>query len=131
RHQVKLLPIDTNKSGWMCRREDGGVRLGLRFVRGLPATAGQAIEAAQPFTSPDDLARRCRLRDDQLTKLADAGALAAFGMTRREAMWQAARAARDAGELFTATSALRPRRAGEKVPQAAEGDSHRDGHDPS
>jgi error-prone DNA polymerase len=101
RHRVKVLPIDINKSGWMCRWEDGGVRLGFRFVRGLRAAAGQAIEAAQPFTSPDDLARRCRLRDDQLTKLADAGALSAFGMTRREAMWQAARAARDAGELFT------------------------------
>ena len=101
RHGVKVLPIDVNKSGWGCRWEDGGVRLGLRFVRGLRGTAGEAIEAAQPFTSPDELARRCRLRDDQLTKIADAGALAAFGLTRREAMWQAARAARDAGELFT------------------------------
>ncbi|HJW93504.1 MAG TPA: DNA polymerase III subunit alpha [Thermoanaerobaculia bacterium] len=100
RHGVKVLPIDVNKSGWMCRWEHGGVRMGLRYVRGLRATAGQAIEAGQPFTSADELARRCRLRDDQLTKLADAGALAAFGHTRREAMWQAARAARDAGELF-------------------------------
>jgi error-prone DNA polymerase len=69
----------------------------MRFVRGLRAAAGQKVEGAQPFTSIDDLARRCRLRDDQLTKLADAGALASHGLTRRAAMWQAARVARDAG----------------------------------
>jgi len=100
RHGVKVLPIDVNRSGWMCRWEDGGVRLGMRFVRGLRATAGQKVEDAQPFTSIDDLARRCRLRDDQMTKLADAGALASHGLTRRAAMWQAARVARDSGELF-------------------------------
>jgi len=100
RHGVKVLPIDVNRSGWMCRWEDGGVRLGMRFVRGLRATAGEAVEKAQPFTSVDDLARRCRLRDDQMTKLADAGALASHGLTRRAAMWQAARVARDSGELF-------------------------------
>jgi error-prone DNA polymerase len=100
RHGVKVLPIDVNRSGWNCRWEDGGVRLGMRFVRGLRATAGETVERAQPFASVDDLARRCRLRDDQLTKLADAGALASHGLTRRAAMWQAARAARDSGELF-------------------------------
>jgi error-prone DNA polymerase len=78
----------------------GGVRLGLRFVKGLREAAGRSIESAQTFTSVDDMARRCRLRDDQLTKLADSGALASLGLTRRAAMWQAARAARDSGELF-------------------------------
>jgi error-prone DNA polymerase len=104
RHGVKVLPVDVNHSGWMCRWENGGVRLGLRFVRGLRETSGRAIEAAQKngFTSADDLARRARLRDDQLTKLAYAGALASFGLTRRAALWQAAIAARDAGPLFEA-----------------------------
>jgi error-prone DNA polymerase len=40
------------------------------------------------------------LRDDQLTKLAFSGALASLGLTRRGALWQAARAARNPGELF-------------------------------
>ncbi|HUR79207.1 MAG TPA: OB-fold nucleic acid binding domain-containing protein, partial [Thermoanaerobaculia bacterium] len=100
RHDVKVLPVDVNLSGWQCRWEKGAVRLGLRFVKGLRAESGLRIEAAQPFASTDDLARRARLRDDQLTKLAYAGALASFGMTRRAALWQAAEAARDAGELF-------------------------------
>ncbi|MGZ5447638.1 MAG: error-prone DNA polymerase [Thermoanaerobaculia bacterium] len=100
RRGVKVLPVDVNRSGWQCRWENGAVRLGLRFVKGLRAESGQRVEAGQPYVSADDLARHARLRDDQLTKLAYAGALASFGMTRRAALWQAAEAARDAGELF-------------------------------
>ena len=100
RHGVKVLPVDVNLSGWKCRWENGAVRLGLRFVKGLRADSGLRVEAAQPFLSTDDLARRAHLRDDQLTRLAYAGALSSFGMTRRAALWQAAEAARDAGELF-------------------------------
>ncbi|PYQ29622.1 MAG: error-prone DNA polymerase [Acidobacteria bacterium] len=100
RHGVKVLPVDVNQSGWMCRWEDGAVRLGMRFVKGLRAESGLRVEAAQPFRAADDLARRAKLRDDQLTKLAYAGALASFGMTRRAALWQASYAARNAGEMF-------------------------------
>ncbi len=108
RHGVEVRPIDVNESGWKCRWEDHAVRLGLRYVKGLREGSGRAIEAARavsagaerPFTSIDDLALRARLRDDQLNKLAHAGALATFGLTRRGALWQAARASRDAGELF-------------------------------
>ncbi|HEX7192395.1 MAG TPA: DNA polymerase III subunit alpha, partial [Thermoanaerobaculia bacterium] len=35
RHGIQVFPIDINHSGWMCRWENGGVRLGLRFVKGL------------------------------------------------------------------------------------------------
>jgi error-prone DNA polymerase len=101
RHGVKVLPVDVNQSGWNCRWENGGVRMGLRYVKGLRAGSGARVEAAQPFASVDDLARRAALRDDQLTKLAYSGALASFGMTRRGALWQAAYAAKDAGELFS------------------------------
>jgi error-prone DNA polymerase len=100
RHGVKVLPVDVNKSGWQCRWEDGAVRLGMRFVKGLRADSGMRVQEMQPFATVDELARRARLRDDQLAKLAYAGALASFGMTRRAALWQAAQAARDAGELF-------------------------------
>ncbi len=100
RHGVTVLPVDVNHSGWKCRWENGAVRLGMRFVKGLREVSGKAIEAAQPFTSTDDLAFRCKLRDDQLTKLAYAGALASLGLRRRAALWQAAEAARPAGELF-------------------------------
>jgi len=100
RHDTKVWPIDANHSGWMCRWEKRGVRLGLRFLKGLREATAKKIEASQPFTSVEDLACRCRLRDDQLTKLAYAGALGSLGLSRRGALWQAAKAAKPAGELF-------------------------------
>src|SRR6266576_2681108 len=50
RHDVRVLPVDVNHSGWRCRWEDGAVRLGLRFVKGLREQAGKAIESVGPFT---------------------------------------------------------------------------------
>src|ERR1700731_3315922 len=47
RHGVQVLPVDVNQSGWACRWEDGGVRLGMRFVHGLRETSGRSIETAQ------------------------------------------------------------------------------------
>jgi len=100
RHGVTVLPIDVNHSGWHCRWERGAVRLGMKFVKGLRETAARSIEASSPFRNADDLARRAMLRDDQLTKLAFAGALASLGLKRRASLWQAAQAAKAAGELF-------------------------------
>jgi error-prone DNA polymerase len=113
RHAVKVLPVDVNASGWNCRWEGGAVRLGFKFVRGLRAESALRVEAAQPFTSPDDLAQRARLRDDQLTKLAYAGAMASFGLTRRAALWQASYAAKHAGELFEEPEGLSSRASSE------------------
>jgi error-prone DNA polymerase len=114
RHNVKVLPVDVNQSGWKCRWENGAVRLGLRFVKGLRAESGLRVEAAQSYASVDDLARRASLRDDQLTKLAYAGTLASFGMTRRAALWQAAYAAKETGELFASSQSPLPAH-GERV----------------
>jgi len=100
RHGVTVLPIDVNHSGWHCRWEHGAVRLGMKYVKGLRETAARSIEASSPFRNADDLARRAMLRDDQLTKLAFAGALASLGLKRRASLWQAAQAAKAAGELF-------------------------------
>jgi error-prone DNA polymerase len=106
RHGVEVRPIDVNHSGWRCRWEEGGngaARLGLRFVKGLRKEAGETIEWAQErraFSSAEDLVRRCRLRREELDVLAEVGALASLGSTRRGALWQVARASRPAGPLF-------------------------------
>ncbi len=102
-HGTRTRPVDVSRSGWMCRWEEGTVRLGMRFIKGLRQGTGESIEreqAAAPFRSVDDLARRCRLRPDELDRLAHAGALSAFGRTRRAALWQVAKVAREAGPLF-------------------------------
>jgi error-prone DNA polymerase len=55
----------------------------------------------QRFSSVDDLVARSGLRRDELVTLADIGALNSLGYDRRSALWQAERAVRPAGELFT------------------------------
>jgi error-prone DNA polymerase len=102
RHGTDVFPIDVAHSGWKCRWERKGVRLGLRFVLGLAEAAGKRIEEeqARPFEDAGDLARRARLRPGELTLLAQAGALACFGKTRREALWQVAKVGRPAGPLL-------------------------------
>ncbi|MGE3273919.1 MAG: DNA polymerase III subunit alpha [Vicinamibacterales bacterium] len=52
------------------------------------------------FASLEDLVARAGLRRDEVTRLAEIGALNAFGHDRRAALWQAERIARPAGELF-------------------------------
>jgi error-prone DNA polymerase len=52
------------------------------------------------FRSIEDVAQRTGLRRDELTTLADIGALNAFTNERRSALWQVERAVRPAGEMF-------------------------------
>ncbi|MCC7243445.1 MAG: error-prone DNA polymerase, partial [Acidobacteria bacterium] len=59
--------------------------------------------ARMRFRSIDDLVRMTGLRRDEVTALAEIGALNSFGMDRRSALWQAERAARPSGELFEAS----------------------------
>ncbi len=79
-------------------RRDGAfaVRLGLSEMRGVDEQAATRIVAAReagPFTSLADLARRADLDRAQLEALATAGACEGLGVTRREALWDAAPAA--------------------------------------
>jgi len=112
RHGLRVLPIDVMRSSWRCTLEEVesrklrvessgggqkgaafGLRLGLRYVTGLREEAGSRIKAERAraaFNSVADVAARGALRDNELQTLAHLGAFAAFGLTRREALWQAA-----------------------------------------
>jgi error-prone DNA polymerase len=59
-----------------------------------------ALQPAGRFRSIEDVAQRTGLRRDELTTLADIGALNAFTHERRSALWQVERAVRPAGEMF-------------------------------
>jgi error-prone DNA polymerase len=106
RHGVRFAPIDVQISRWDCVvQDDGAIRMGLRYVRGLREDRGRAIEIAPPaggvrFGSIDELAVRARLHQNELRTLADVGALASLGGDRRSALWQAERAGRPAGPLL-------------------------------
>ena len=54
------------------------------------------------FRSIEDVVQRTGLRRDELTTLADVGALNAFTNERRSALWQVERAVRPSGELYAA-----------------------------
>jgi error-prone DNA polymerase len=120
RRGVRFAPIDVQVSDWPCRVEpDGGIRLGLMYVKGLREEAGRRIAQARlrtsdkssslglgpsalglRFSSIDDLVHRAALRQDEARTLAEIGALASFGGDRRSALWQAERAGRPAGPLL-------------------------------
>ena len=96
-HNVEVLPIDVNVSGWDCTLEmppaagPPQLRLGLRLVRGLSSKAGQQIVAARstPYSSVADLAARARLGRGETQRLAEADAFGSLELNRRAALWQA------------------------------------------
>ncbi len=76
-------------------RRDGAfsVRLGLAEIRGIDTHTAERIVAAHqaaPFAGLADLARRADLDRAALEALATAGACESLGITRREALWDAA-----------------------------------------
>jgi len=90
KHQVAVLAVDVNRSDWDCTIENGGIRLGLRMISGLPPAGAEAISQARkegPFRSITDLVRRTRLPASQIERLADADALASVKGSRRDALW--------------------------------------------
>jgi error-prone DNA polymerase len=114
RHGLKVLPIDVMKSEWDCilepvsgfefpvlsntaaaipansKPETGnskpGMRLGLRYARGLREETAQALireRERTPFASIHELVRRVpELRKDELNTLAGIGALNSAGNSR-------------------------------------------------
>jgi error-prone DNA polymerase len=107
RHGVEVRPIDVTRSDWRCTIEKSGaslaLRMGLKYVTGLREETGMRVErerGVRPFGSIADMARRTIPNRRELDTLAYAGALSAFGKTRREALWQASAIERDAGSLF-------------------------------
>jgi error-prone DNA polymerase len=104
RHGVACLPVDVTCSQWDCSLEDNNsgttaVRLGLKYLRGLRAEVAQRLVAARPFSSLGDLCRRVELNASERATLAEVGAFAALGGTRRQVMWQLEAFGRS-GELF-------------------------------
>jgi error-prone DNA polymerase len=73
------------------------VRIGLRYVKGLPETTARRILDArteQAFASIDDVVRRAKLDDGATARLAESGAFAPFEKNRRGALWAGKGAAR-------------------------------------
>jgi error-prone DNA polymerase len=119
RHGVAALPIDVTHSNWKCTIASSlahanamphhALRLGFNYVAGLRVEVGLRIECERahcPFESIADFTARVAPNKRELDALAYAGAFAAFGLTRREALWQAAAAERDPQSLFAGIEAI-------------------------
>jgi error-prone DNA polymerase len=90
RHGVAVRGVDVNASRADADIEpDGGVRLGISYVRTLSKATAALIEAGRPYASMADLVRRVPLKEPQIEALATAGAFGCFGLDRRGALWAA------------------------------------------
>ncbi len=94
-HGVDVRPICINASYWdnMMEPDDKGglaLRLGFRQIKGLSEEDATWITAARGngYLSVRDVWRKAGLGPDILTRLAEAGAFAATGHSRREALWE-------------------------------------------
>ena len=110
RHGIRTLPIDVQVSGWLCNLTSEteqetvklSVRLGLRQVHGLRETVGRRIAqeaAVRRFESLTDFHARVDTSEAERATLAEVGAFASLGGTRRQAIWQVEALGRS-GPLF-------------------------------
>ncbi|MEI4272465.1 error-prone DNA polymerase [Klenkia sp. LSe6-5] len=95
------------------RLDEGfAVRLGLAGVRTIGPDVAERVVAARddggPFTSMADLVLRTGLSTAQLEALATAGAFDPLGISRRQALWEAGRAARESADLLAGTAGEEP-----------------------
>ncbi len=103
---IAMLGLDVNTSQARCEVQDGGVRLGLGYIKDVAAADVQRLvaerERSGPFASLEDLAARAGVRRRTLEQLAWSGACDSLitgsaslggstslsGQDRRAALWQ-------------------------------------------
>ena len=107
RHGLHFRHLDINKSEHDFTVEEGEVRVGLRFVRGLRKSIGEKIAAERAtaaYTSIADLIDRVpEINKREIRALSLAGALNFDGAVhRREALWESELAIQSAGPLLDA-----------------------------
>jgi error-prone DNA polymerase len=91
RRGVMPLPPDINRSQADCTIEQGAVRIGLGYVKGVGRTAELIVEERDrggPFRDAGDLVRRAPVGRDVLAQLVRAGALDPFSRDRRRLLWE-------------------------------------------
>jgi error-prone DNA polymerase len=123
RHGLHFRPLDINRSQYLFTIEDGDVRVGLKYVKGLREEIAQAIVLSRtpfagsagipacnaaalggvtaPYKSVDDLVSRVpEINKKEIRALSLAGALNFDNSHRRQALWESELAIQPRGELF-------------------------------
>ncbi|TAJ21059.1 MAG: hypothetical protein EPO65_02195 [Dehalococcoidia bacterium] len=103
RHGVDIRRPDINRSAAKCTVEEvtpddvqtdlrGAVRVGLGYVKAVGEAGASRIEGARertgPYLSLFDFVQRTGLSREASTNLIQVGAFDAFGLNRRELIWQ-------------------------------------------
>jgi error-prone DNA polymerase len=92
RRSIETRPPDINRSSVGCTIEDGAVRVGLKYVQGVGEDDATIVDEERArngaYISIRDLAQRVSLSAAELTALVESGACDAFGLKRRELVWQ-------------------------------------------
>src|SRR5206468_2121498 len=102
RHGVTVLSPDINQSSDVCSVEDGALRIGFGYVKGIGSDVAKTIAAERSqqgtFASLADFVRRMGvaghseravLHQEAIENLVQVGAFDSFGLNRRELLWQA------------------------------------------
>ena len=102
-HGIEIRPVDVNHSDWDCTLEGSAIRLGLRMLNGVGQLTAVTIEQARrqgAFRSMDDLARRTKLSQTILSRLARADAFGSLELDRRQSLWQSLGQRKESRPLF-------------------------------
>jgi error-prone DNA polymerase len=88
---IEMLPVDINMSRGRCTVEDGRIRLGFRYVKGVGDKAWQKIESERRkghYNSLRDFYFRTRLEREAVENLILAGAFDFLGQAKRQLLWE-------------------------------------------
>ena len=98
--QTMPLQVAERASAYAQESDSGSGRGGWSLFCNVCSHQWREGADGRRFRSLDDLIKSTGLRRDEVTVLAEVGALNSLGYDRRSALWQVERAVRPAGELF-------------------------------
>jgi error-prone DNA polymerase len=120
RRGVQVRSPDVGRSAARCTLEDGAVRVGLGYIRGVGEEEAEAVAAGQPYADVADLARRAPVNRDALEALVASGACDSFGSPRRELLWRVGVVSRPAAVSGEAVQLALPLEPTAPVPELPE-----------
>jgi error-prone DNA polymerase len=88
---VAVRPVDIHRSQARCVVEDGGIRLGFNYVKGLGEAQMERVITSReqtPFADLADFGRRTRLPRPVVERLILAGAMDEWSIPRRHLLWE-------------------------------------------
>ena len=94
RHGVEVLPPHVDHSRTECTLEEGKIRLGFTYVKGLGEAVSKQIEEVQaqgPFRNLKEFCRRTGLPQRAVARLIRVGAMDHWHIPRRNLLWELGR----------------------------------------